>query len=823
MLLLRRVIIAVVFIFPLTAYAELVLIIPDKHFELRGNYVTGAAMYAACVALVTPTLNDVTRFCGASAPVVPPEGYSSIVAGWLYDYAVPNWNGNSYYINVVACTNSNKIRYFADVNKCVAITQATVLPPASPKGNGPSCPTSGANIQPSCGNPISIGNANKVQQEVDFWSKSARMPFSIVRTYNNGPFSVDFDSRGGFGSRWSYTGDRRLEFRENLIQRNCFTRSDNGAIFCENAPVPGSPKSVIAKRPDGKAFTFSPVGTAWTGESDVAERLTMEVADDGITAAGWTFIAGQDDIEKYDANGKLLSVTDRAGNSHFYTYSTGESNDSSSSRYPNSAPVCSNVQAGASVKAGLLLCVTDNSGRSMQYEYDGVARIIKILDPDNHVYLYNYDGPSGGCAASPGAAACLANNLTKVTYPDGKTKIYHYNEASLINAGTPCTSTPVGNGYGHLLNALTGITDENGTRYASWGYDCVGRPVSSEHAGGVEKVKIAYAGRNADGSQTTTVTSYIGSAENPIAFPRQYHFKVILGVAKNDTIDQPCEGCSGMQERTYDANGNVSSSKDWNGSKTLYTYDLTRNLETSRVEAFGTPLARTVTTEWHPIFALRTKVTEPLRTTSYAYDTFGNLTKKSVQSTSDLNGALGASATLIGAARNWEYTYDSSGLILTAQGPLGDVTSYAYDSAGNLATVQNAAGHTTQFSDYDASARVGRITDPNGLATDLTYTARGWLESSSRGGETASYQYDGVGQLLKATMPDGSYLSYSYDPAHRLKSIADNDGNSITYTLDLVGNRIAEKIKDASGTLARQTSRVFDSLNRLTQVTGAQQ
>ncbi|MFC5474687.1 hypothetical protein [Paraherbaspirillum soli] len=48
-------------------------------------------------------------------------------------------------------------------------------------------------------------------------------------------------------------------------------------------------------------------------------------------------------------------------------------------------------------------------------------------------------------------------------------------------------------------------------------------------------------------------------------------------------------------------------------------------------------------------------------------------------------------------------------------------------------------------------------------------------------------------------------------------------GNSIAYTPDSMGNRFSEQVKDPSGALARQTSRVIDALNRLKQITGAQQ
>jgi len=280
---------------------------------------------------------------------------------------------------------------------------------------------------------------------------------------------------------------------------------------------------------------------------------------------------------------------------------------------------------------------------------------------------------------------------------------------------------------------------------------------------------------------------------------------------------------------TYDANGNVASITDFNGSVTIYTYDTTRNLETSHTEASGTAQARTITTNWHATYRLPLTIAEPKLLTTYAYDAFGNLLNKTVQATSDATGAQGLSPTLIGAARTWSRTYNNVAQVLTATGPRTDVadkTIYTYDSSGNLSTITNAVDQVTTLSNYDANGRVGLITDANGGTTALTYSRRGWLtgKTVTSGGtvEATTYGYDGVGQLTLVTLPDTSTVSYTYDPAHRLTNIADSLGDSIAYTLDNMGNRISEKVKDPSGALARQTGRVV-ALNRLQQITGAVQ
>ena len=92
-------------------------------------------------------------------------------------------------------------------------------------------------------------------------------------------------------------------------------------------------------------------------------------------------------------------------------------------------------------------------------------------------------------------------------------------------------------------------------------------------------------------------------------------------------------------------------------------------------------LARTISTSWHPTFHSPMQIKEPNRTTSFSYDSNGNLLSKSI--------TAGAST------RSFSYTYNTSGQGLTAADLLGNVTSYAYDSKGDLTSVTNALCHVT--------------------------------------------------------------------------------------------------------------------------------
>jgi YD repeat-containing protein len=212
---------------------------------------------------------------------------------------------------------------------------------------------------------------------------------------------------------------------------------------------------------------------------------------------------------------------------------------------------------------GRLTSVSDPFGRTLTFAYDTFNRVSGMTDPASTTYVYTYDS---------------TNNLTSVTYPDGTTRTYLYEDSA-------------------FPHALTGIIDENGQRFATYIYDAQGRAVSSEHAGGAEKVTLTYDTVNGE----TTVTDALGTQ-------RTYAYETILGVARTSHATQPCLSCgSATADLAYDASGNVISRTDFNGNITRYTYDLTRNLEAQRVEAVGTPEQRTITTAWHPTFRLMTQ------------------------------------------------------------------------------------------------------------------------------------------------------------------------------------------------------------------------
>ena len=332
-------------------------------------------------------------------------------------------------------------------------------------------------------------------------------------------------------------------------------------------------------------------------------------------------------------------------------------------------------------------------------------------------------------------------------------------------------------------------------------------------------------------------------------------------------------GCpASLRRQTYDANANPISQDDFNGNRTCSAFDLSRNLESSRVEGLSGETScstvtasnaalptgsRKISSQWHPDWRVKINEALPGQLTTWVYngqpDPFNSnalascapstallpdgkpiavLCKLVEQATTDANGHLGFSATLqLGVPnRQWSWTYDALGQMLTAKRPRTDIngtSTYSYYSdttadhtMGDLQSITDEVGDVTQLVQYNKHGQVLQSVNPNGVVTLNTYDARQRLTSSSTADEVTSLSYDGVGQLKKITFPDASFIGYEYDDAHRLIAVSDDEGNRIEYVLDNAGNRTAENVKDPAGHLKQSLSRVMDPLGRVQQTTG---
>jgi YD repeat-containing protein len=333
---------------------------------------------------------------------------------------------------------------------------------------------------------------------------------------------------------------------------------------------PGAnPPKLRAQRPDGRVFSFTRLGGNWVPDSATRDRVT------GWGPSGFQYHPwGSDTVESYDVNGRLMGVRDGKGNGYTLTYQ------------PFSRPY-------PKVPRYEIAKITDFFGRSLTLTYFRSGRIETITDPEGGVYRYNYS------SARPSV----------VTDPFGNRRVYRYNEQEFT-------------GGADLPNALTGLEDQRGIRYASWYYDAEGRVVGSERGNGQERTTIKY---REDGS--TTVTNALGKETT-------YHYELIRGQRKISHVEgHPSSHCAAADRSyTYTPEGWLASKTDWNGNITTYAYD-GRGRQISRTEAAGTPVARLIETQWHPTLNVKTRIIEPHRTTTREYDDNGRLISKSTLAT----------------------------------------------------------------------------------------------------------------------------------------------------------------------------------------------
>ncbi len=489
------------------------------------------------------------------------------------------------------------------------------------------------------------------------------------------------------------------------------------------------------------------------------------------------------EVRSFDSDGRLVAVQDinNPANDVFITHQPVNG-------FPQLARIAN---------------IRDVGGRTVNFVYkDDRLKWIELPDGNLVIYTQNELGA-----------------LLSVDYGAGQVKKYHWGEAGL---------TPT---LGPFL--LTGITGEDGVRYASFGYDRWGRVVSSElHAesGKVEGTFLSY-----QDDQHVSVKSASGEI-------RQYTFAGDFYRSPLSVTDS-----RGVELTGYDSLGRLMQRTDRRGNIAQLGY--TGSHLTLTTEAKGKPEQRTIQLDWDSALnaPLEQRTLDAagviVSKSRWTYNTRGQRTQ--LAQVDPGSGEVRTStityceATDVGAG-----TCPLVGLITAIDGPrtdVADITSFQYYPAnaplcaqlsencvyrkGDLWKITNALGQASEVLKYDAVGRVLSVRGPNGVVTDTEYDFRGRITARKVRGDNSITEADDqiirvaywpTGQVQEVTEPDGSTITYVYDAAQRLTDIADNAGNTVHYTLDNAGNRLKEDTVDIGGTLRRTMSRVYNTLGQLT-------
>jgi len=604
------------------------------------------------------------------------------------------------------------------------------------------------------GDPCDAATGNQFHSETDL-PAIAGLP-AITRHYNSG-LATGYVGRG-FNSTQLNMGDG-------------WTGVVRPRFEYFGAPL-AQVSRLTLRRANGQGIAFYRTPNGWQPDADIGLRLV----EDGSGGIVVTLRDGT--IERYASDGGIASITDAAGRTTMYTHN------------------------GANVST-----IIGPFGHQISVGYNYYSLLGSVTDPAGNTVTYEYANP--GFAGEPW-------NLTRVNYPDGSAKLYHYENSR----------------FPHYLTGVSYVdTSGQVQRYATFAYDSLtGKATSDELAGGMQRFGFNY---DTD-TQTTTVTDAAGNVE-VMTFQTNLNVKNLVSSVKaadNKFLIQ-----------TFDANNNLTCKKDDEGRVTVYTYSATnqklsetQGLEGSCGAPQTTSATRTTTYQYFSnTFDLPTRIQSPsvaagqLKSTTMQY---GDSAHPTLPTQITQSGYTPSGSSV---SRAVTLSYNNAGQVTRIDGPrtdANDVTTLAYyecttgGACGQLRSITNALGQVTNFDSYDASGRLLQMTDANGLITNYGYDARGrvaGITQTSPTGDTrlTQYSYTVAGDVASVSFPDGRSLVYTYDAARMLRQVTDNLGNQIRYGYDVKGNRTQEYTYDPSNTLVRQIDSAFDARNHLASVNAA--
>ncbi|MEW7988424.1 MAG: DUF6531 domain-containing protein [Candidatus Thiodiazotropha sp.] len=449
------------------------------------------------------------------------------------------------------------------------------------------------------GNPCNPADGNKIQMETDYINRKGTL--RVNRHYATQGIG---DGYHNMGPRWRHNYSQRLNgYRMPKYEEYQYTKTPlytsprdaciQGWGSIKNDIYGGLLANATANYRSGACEIFKddinvaklPIHNTLYGRKDVGTSIGIQSISRGngqsltfrniggqwqplhpngttliSSGTNWIFVDENGTREEYSDNpiigiGKLLSRTTSTGQVTHFAYDN----------------------------EGRLSIVTGHFGETIMYHYNEEGYLITITTPDGNLN-YDYDEQK---------------RLNQVTYPDNTQKQYHYEDTN-------------------FSYYLTGITDENNQRFATWAYDSDGRVILSEHSDGAEQVALTY---HPGGS--TTITDTTGAE-------RTYYFQVVQGTMKISHVEgDRCTTCpnGGIKAYAYDSSGFIASKTDWNGNTTTYTHDA-QGRELSRTEASGTPEARIITTTWDTTLNKPLTITDSKQITEFSYDSNGHLLSK---------------------------------------------------------------------------------------------------------------------------------------------------------------------------------------------------
>ena len=406
-------------------------------------------------------------------------------------------------------------------------------------------------------------------------------------------------------------------------------------------------------------FAYTGSGGAYTISAPADDQTTLSF-DSSTTL--WTLTQKDGTQHIFNNAGYLTSIVDRNGNTTTINVDPANQNRIAS--------------------------VTAASGQVLTFNYANASypRLCTSISDSVGTYTtYNYDFSTG--------------RLTSVVYPDNSQSNFQYNDS---NSNT----------------LISSVTDSLGKTLEAHTYDSQRRGLTSQQANdstghAVNRISVMYSGGSLAANQVY-VTNTLGSgAKLTISNRAQRHYLIAVdpgGVACG-TCDFSAGSNSGISQT-----GQRIFFQDAGNNQSNYTYDslgnmLTKTLPTGNVWNYTYNSFGQVLTVTDP---LGSQAGDPHHTTTYAYDTHGNLTSVTTPSP---DGIVAPSVTT--------FTPNTQGQITQISDPLNNKTTVAYCPTGigncpygMIQSVTDAQSNQTTYA-YDARGNRTSVTDANNNTTTV--------------------------------------------------------------------------------------------------------
>jgi RHS repeat-associated protein len=501
----------------------------------------------------------------------------------------------------------------------------------------------------------------------------------------------------------------------------------NGAVFDASYDSVGNQLSVTDQSANG----------SWSYEYDNEFNRVTKVTD----PFGASFISNYDDngnqtgIESpegrthgltYDANGQFATWTDQSGLSNQITY---DANGLLSQINMGTGPDQRSFTF-TQTNWGAFNTITDPAGQTFTYSYDGLGRRISMELPDAQVIglewddgnnlisltppgqlehrmtytsfdlIAGYQPPAVGGVVDTSYSYNMAQQLTLVSRPDGRSIAYSYDDSGRLETKAIDRGT-INYNYSSITGELIGLTAPGGETLS---FSYLGDYLTSQTWSGTLNASVA---RTVDSSARPATETVDGANLVSWIYDDDH---LLLGVGSlNITRDAATGFVSGTTL------GLVSDAKIYND--------------------FGEPVDHLVAYDGNEIYA-------------------HTLTRD------NLGRVITETQTILGVTTHFNYIYDNRDRLLQVDRNGMLEAQYSYDANSNRLSRDD--GTTTETGVYDAQ---DRLINYDGVS--YAYRQSGELLTKTDGGNSTTYAYDEVGNLISVVRPDGVSVEYDIDGLDR--------------------------------------------------------